>query len=58
MEYIVLKKFGKYQVGNVVSDDDFYIRRKLEEGGCLEEKSIKTYENKAVKPKEDKSEVK
>lgn len=44
MDYKVIKRFGKYNVGDIVSDKDYYIRRKLQEGGCLVEynKSDKT----------------
>ena len=56
MQYKVTKKFGKYPVGAIVDDRDVYIRRKLQEGGCLEkienkheEKMLKTkYDNKMV----------
>lgn len=58
MEYVVTKKFGKYNIGQTVSDEDYYIRRKLEEGGCLEAKSITAYENKMIDPKKNKMEGK
>jgi len=56
MKYKVTKKFGKYKVGQVVDDKDIYIRRKVQEGGCLEPYEVKTlkkmqkaeYENKAI----------
>jgi len=36
MDYKVKKPFGAYQVGNVVTDDTVYIRRKLKEDpDCL-----------------------
>lgn len=51
MTHRVTKRFGAYQVGQEVSDSDQFIRRKLAEGGCLEE--IKNQggapANKAVK---------
>jgi len=54
MEYVVTKRFGKYKEGDVVSDDLLYIRRKLEEGGCLEQKSKNVPENKMLNIKENK----
>lgn len=36
MEYRVTKAFGEYKPGQIVRDDKRYIRRKLQEGGCLE----------------------
>lgn len=47
----VTKRFGEYQKGTLVSDSDPFIRRKLAEGGCLEEIKNKggAPENKAVK---------
>ena len=53
MKYKVLKKFDKYKPGDIVSDEERYIRRKIAEGGgCLEklnEKSIQgAPKNKAM----------
>jgi hypothetical protein len=53
-KYKVTLRFGKYKVGDIVDDSDYYIRRKLAEGGCLEKiskenKMIKDYENKESK---------
>lgn len=42
MQYKVVKKFDKYKPGDIVSDNDRYIRRKIAEGGCLEKLSEKS----------------
>jgi len=59
MKYKVTKRFGKYREGQIVDDKELYIRRKIEEGGCLEvvkekreKKMVKeSYENKAMNDK-------
>jgi hypothetical protein len=53
-KYKVTKPFNGFAVGTIVTDDTLYIRRKIQEGGCLEEitekKMIKEAgENKMVK---------
>jgi len=53
MKYKVTKKFDKYRVGQVVDDKDIYIRRKIQEGGCLE-----LYETKKSKTEQPKKEEK
>jgi hypothetical protein len=56
-EYIVTKRVGKLQVGQIVNDSSLFVRRKLQEGDCLEpykpEKKMdnKTKENKMEKVK-------
>jgi hypothetical protein len=45
--------FGKYRIGQIVDDSDYYIKRKVDEGGCLipvnEDKQMKSnYENKMM----------
>lgn len=35
-KYRITKKWGKYKVGQILNDS-LEVRRKLEEGGCLEE---------------------
>ena len=47
----VTKRFGTYHAGQLVSDSDPFIRRKLAEGGCLEEINNKgdAPANKAVR---------
>jgi len=58
MKYEVIKKTGSLRLGQIVNDKDPYVRRKIQEGGCLkplektEKKMDKTsYENKAIDSK-------
>lgn len=53
-KYEVIKRFGKYKVGQIVNED-LYIRRKLQEGGCLKEIEKATYENKKADKKMEKT---
>jgi len=50
-KYKVIVPVGKLRKGQIVDDSDPYVRRKLREGGCLEEYKDKgaAPENKAVK---------
>lgn len=54
-KYKVTKPFGKYRLGAIVLDDKLYIRRKLDEGGCLErvysEKELEELKVEAEKAK-------
>ena len=60
MLYTVIQSFGINKIGDTVDDSDYYIRRKIEEGGCLaplvEIRENKVYENKMQKVKENKTE--
>jgi hypothetical protein len=64
MEYYeVIKVVAKWRLGQIVNDDDPYVRRKIQEGDCLKHRpDIKSmdgnYENKAMKANQNKGEVK
>ncbi len=53
--YKVTKNVGKLRIGDIVDDSSLFVRRKLQEGDCLEpykpeKKMEKTkYENKEAK---------
>jgi hypothetical protein len=50
MEYIVDKKVGKLNVGQIVNDSSLRIRRLIQEGDCLKPyKPEKKVENKMEK---------
>lgn len=49
MKYKVIKPFGVYKEGDIVDKKNLYIRRKIQEGGCLEPVEKKAYENKMQK---------
>ncbi len=56
MKYKVTKAVGGLRVGQIVDDRDWYIRRKIQEGGCMEpvdEKKMQKpkYENKMIDEK-------
>lgn len=51
MKYKVTKAFGSFKVGNIVSDSDLYIRRKIQEGGCLVPVTEEKMEPKKIKNK-------
>lgn len=36
-KYRVTQKVGPYRVGQIVDDSSRYVRRKIAEGGCMEE---------------------
>jgi hypothetical protein len=36
-KYRVTQKVGPYRVGQIVDDSTRYVRRKIAEGGCMEE---------------------
>jgi 3-dehydroquinate synthase class II len=57
MKYEVIQDVGNFKVGDIVDDSDLYVRRKIEEGGCMkpiQEKQIKSTENKMLTGKENK----
>jgi hypothetical protein len=60
MKYKVIQNVGNLKVGDIVDDSDFYVRRKIEEGGCLEAietKQVSVPENKMLKIKENKGDI-
>ena len=57
MKYEVILPFGQYKKGQIVDDSVLYIRRKIQEGGCLKpikEEELEKRKEEAFKKQKEK----